>query len=544
MSQYDLIVLREMLDAAFNVSDLRNLAFDYFREVNDDLPSSATKSEFVRRLIDYADRQGQIEYIVAYTQKENPNQYRYYKDRLMKRAYGDEQRLADLKRNIDRELKLLKDFEDLKRREDHPRRLLDIEANIKRQKEQLADYERQLAELEGASAVDELKQSIQAALQPPVPLHYDLPRAVEGGSSIHYEDFEIEIRPFDGQEYELIVRSPAGDGREKATFPFDDEQLKDRLLDVQAAWEEEKQAVQEFGSELFEFLFPDELRGLYRASLNQVSKVGQGLRLKLRLGDPSDPKLAFLPWEFLFDDSRYEYVCLSTETPVVRYIEMPRAISPLSVKPPLRILGMVANPTNFPEIKIEEEKQRLEKAVNGLREKGLVELHWLEGQTWRELQSKMRQGPWHIFHFIGHGRFDKNLNQGQLVFCNEQGSADFFGAVKLARLLANHKPMRLVLLNACEGASGGTELFSGTAPVLIMRGLPAVVAMQYPIKNISAVEFARSFYESLADGYPVDAAVAEARIAISLAYDQAVEWGMPALYMRAQDGNIFEVGGS
>ncbi|MCB0032692.1 MAG: SUMF1/EgtB/PvdO family nonheme iron enzyme [Anaerolineales bacterium] len=368
---------------------------------------------------------------------------------------------------------------------------------------------------------------------------------------MNYQDFELEVRPLGGREYELvIIRSPAGEGREQATLPFSELQLKNHLLNVEVAMlrsgnvrrmalSEEEQAVQDFGRALFDFLLPAELRSAYRTSLSRVHAVGDGLRVKLRL---NDPKLAFLPWEFLFDSNRREYVCLSIETPLVRYLEIQRSIPPLKVEPPLRILGMVVNPKNYPhQLDVAKEKQRVEEAVKDLQAAGLVELQWLEGQTWRDLQRELRRGPWHVFHFIGHGAFDTARDEGRLIFANSQGNADPFGATQLARLLADHKPLRLALLNACEGARGGTELFSGTAPILVSRGLPAVVAMQYAITDGGAIEFARAFYESLADAYPVDAAVGEARKAMSFAFEQTVEWGVPVLYMRARDGVLFEL---
>jgi formylglycine-generating enzyme required for sulfatase activity len=76
---------------------------------------------------------------------------------------------------------------------------------------------------------------------------------------------------------------------------------------------------------------------------------------------------------------------------------------------------------------------------------------------------------------------------------------------------------------------------SSTAAILARRGVPAVLAMQYEITEKAAIEFARAFYEALADGWPVDAAVAEGRKAIRLAADNTVEWGTPVLWMPAPE---------
>ena len=129
-----------------------------------------------------------------------------------------------------------------------------------------------------------------------------------------------------------------------------------------------------------------------------------------------------------------------------------------------------------------------------------------------------------------------------ISFCNAQGKARDFRATDLARLLADYRSLRLVVLNACEGARGsGQDVFSSTASILVQRKLPAVLAMQYAITDRAAIEMARSFYEALADGLPVDTAVSEARKGISFAVTNTVEWGTPVLFMRAPDGQLFEM---
>ena len=210
--------------------------------------------------------------------------------------------------------------------------------------------------------------------------------------------------------------------------------------------------------------------------------------------------------------------------------------------PPLRILGMMVSPSDLPPLDLENEKHRVEETTQPLQKNGLVNLTWLEGKTWRDLQKAMRGGPWHIFHFIGHGAFDRNAGEGLIMLEDEDGASHRLSATQLGRLLADHHSLRLALLNACEGAkSNERDIFSSTGAILVRRGLPAVLAMQYQITDRAAVEFSRSFYEALSEGMPVDAAVVEARKAISLAVNNTVEWGTPVLYMRAPDGKVFDI---
>jgi tetratricopeptide (TPR) repeat protein len=99
----------------------------------------------------------------------------------------------------------------------------------------------------------------------------------------------------------------------------------------------------------------------------------------------------------------------------------------------------------------------------------------------------------------------------------------------------------LVVLNACEGARTSQEdPYAGVAQTLVLQGIPAVIAMQFEIVETAAITFAQEFYGAVADGFPVDAAVSEARKAI-FATGNDVEWGTPVLYMRTPQGVIFEI---
>ncbi|MFZ4659930.1 MAG: SUMF1/EgtB/PvdO family nonheme iron enzyme [Caldilineaceae bacterium] len=286
-------------------------------------------------------------------------------------------------------------------------------------------------------------------------------------------------------------------------------------------------------------LFTGETRSRYDVSQERARHQRKGLRVKLRIQPPA---LAALPWEYLYDPRAAEYLCLSRSTPVVRYLELPQPIQPLEVTPSLQVLGMIASPSDLTPLDVTLEKQRIDLAVAGLKAQGLLEWTWLEGQTARDLQRYLRRSPWHVFHFIGHGRYDALRAEGQIALADAVGKTHLFGATDLARLLADHHELRLVLLNSCEGAQGNSDdIFAGTAATLMRRGLPAVVAMQYAITDRAAIEFAQVFYESLADGLPVDGAVSEARKAISVNIANSLEWGTPVLHLRAAEGQLFDM---
>jgi CHAT domain-containing protein len=367
-----------------------------------------------------------------------------------------------------------------------------------------------------------------------------------------YVDLEAEVASDDGRGYRVEVTSPSG-GESVATvpFPLEEHALERRLQGLRLALLSsaastrrlampDEKLVQELGAELFEWLFAGDARVLLDSSRQQVARAArdgndQWLRLILRI---RPPELAALPWEFLYDTRRDDYLSLSI--PMVRYPEVLEPIRPLAVEPPLKVLGMVARPSDRSDLDVELEKQWLLEAVNDLRTDGRVEVTWVPGQTWRELRRATNQHQWHVFHFIGHGGFDHEIGEGYIALGQEGGGTYRLAASKLGQLLGPHHSLRLVLLNSCEsGQADSHELFSSTAAVLMRRGVPAVMAMQYEISDRAAIEFARAFYEAVADGLPVDLAVRDARLAMSLARPNSLEWGTPVLYLRSSSGQLF-----
>lgn len=293
---------------------------------------------------------------------------------------------------------------------------------------------------------------------------------------MEYLEFDITIDRIDDTDYMVkVINSPAGQASEILTLPFTEAELHERQQSLQIALlrssgrrrrilGSEERAVQDFGQELFDTLFCGDVRTRHDISRHEATCQEKGLRLKMRV-QPAE--LANLPWEFIYDSCRQEYTGLSRNSPVVRYLETHQPVQPLVTQLPLRILGFVASPGDLEPIDSDREKRRMEQAIEPLRLRGLVELTWVEGQTWRDLHKALQCGPWHAFHFCGHGRFDAHTDEGQLALADEQGMACFMSATQLGRLLADHSSMRLVLLNSCDGArSSDQDVFSSSPPRL------------------------------------------------------------------------------
>ncbi|MGI0026147.1 MAG: CHAT domain-containing protein, partial [Nitrososphaera sp.] len=202
---------------------------------------------------------------------------------------------------------------------------------------------------------------------------------------------------------------------------------------------------------------------------------------------------------------------------------------------------MISSPSDYPKLDVEREWGKLREALGDLDKRGLLTLERLEDATLASLQQQLRRGEYHIFHFIGHGGFDQRLQDGVLILEDEDERGRPVSGQDLGTLMHDHRPLRLAILNACEGArTSRTDPFAGMAQSLVQQGIPAVIAMQFEITDEAAITFAHEFYGAIADGYPVDAALAEARKSI-FAQGNGLEWGTPVLYLRSPDGRIFDL---
>ena len=361
-----------------------------------------------------------------------------------------------------------------------------------------------------------------------------------------YDDFDLQIEPA-GDKYRVrLLNAPTGQATTEFVLPFTEIEVANflsRIGQVRRTMRRvdapELQAAKEFGGKLFGAVFSGEMIAQLRGSMEQASDKEHGLRIRLRLTDV--PALADLPWEFLYDANQNHFLTTSSETPVVRFLDLPQRIAPLRVALPLRVLVMIASPRNLKRLDTEGEWVRLQESLGDLLMAGQLILERLPSATLDALRLRARGAPFHVFHFIGHGGFDEAAQDGVLQFEDESEMSYPVRGEMLGMQLHDHRSLRLAVLNACEGArSSRQDPFSGVAQSLLQQRVPAVIAMQFEISDGAAKVFAKEFYRAVAEGNPVDAAVCESRKAL-FKEEFGQEWATPVLYMRSQEGQLFEL---
>ncbi|EGJ35207.1 uncharacterized caspase domain protein [Moorena producens 3L] len=300
------------------------------------------------------------------------------------------------------------------------------------------------------------------------------------------------------------------------------------------------------GEALFDTLFDDELCDDFIAFYNEVVHTKQQLlRVELHIDERKMPEVAAFPWEFMcLPEKKYSGTMWLATAPALVFSRLPsqRISAPpmeSGANEKMRIALVVSAPTDLNPVAYEEVQAAIETLAQEQPEQ--VELLPVVNPASRKaIDNILRKKP-HIFHFIGHGRF-QNEN-GEIALVDEFDQARWISANDFSELLNQHRP-RIILLQACQGAMESTSKVSvGLASKVVQQIIPVLVAMQYPVSNSTASRFACHFYKQLAQGKPADIAVQEGRREISLHESTGYrkrDFATPVIFMQVQDAQLIQ----
>lgn len=361
-----------------------------------------------------------------------------------------------------------------------------------------------------------------------------------------YQDFVLQIGPAPGGQLRVrVARSPAGEGESLSPWPswLTSLMLPDTLAEVLGRGRGDRDVVRrnpapppaapEVGRQLYELLFAGMPGRLFERSLGTLrGRRGEGLRLRLQLDLDSAAGLGAVPWELLHRAETDTFLALDRHTPILRHLEVAQPMSPLPPPGMLEVAGVAAAPGELEALDLEAEKHELA-ATRGKRR---WRLRFLAQPTVDELRRMLVEQGVHVLHFMGHGEFDPGLGQGVLLFEDGRGNSLPLTGQALAAKVAGVPSLRLVVLNACQSATGGAgDPYGGVAAALVRGGIPAVVAMQRPIADAAAIAFSRAFYRRLAAGAELEEAMTEGRQAIHTLAPSSGAFATPVLFSRTSE---------
>jgi hypothetical protein len=355
-----------------------------------------------------------------------------------------------------------------------------------------------------------------------------------------YEDFRVTFTLRTDDSYDVrAVDATGGTSTDTFTVPLAHDELERTVLrlaqngvsrratpagagrDVGGGTDAPMVDAERLGGSLATALLSGAVGAAYRRAMERAEGHGHGTRMTLSLADA--PALLSVPWEFLYQRPRF--LASQRRTPIVRLLETGSMAAAPVIDGAVRILGIVASPRDLAPLDVAGERRRITQALAPVTATGQVGLDWLEPASPKGLRLALRDGNYHVVHYVGHSDFTDRGAGVLFLEDPDDGSSVEVDETLFANLLSDQSALRLVVLNSCEGArTTMTDPYAGVATTLVQLGVPAVVAMQFEISDRAAIVFAEELYANLiARRDPIDASVAEARKAIYSDVDR-VEW--------------------
>jgi len=363
-----------------------------------------------------------------------------------------------------------------------------------------------------------------------------------------YENFDVRMRRESARSRNYVV--DAGDGKTgRFQPPFNSDRLENieilarsgALPSRRVADTTREEEARKIGSALFPCLLNGEVLAAWNRKRETAEKRDRGLRLRICCGGA--PELFDLPWEYAWNSGEAFHLAQDERTPIVRCLDVGGSSKAAKVPDLLRVLVVLSGPKDQRTLEGTQEWKRLTDQWPGSFEGKSVSLQLIEKPTAEAVNTEIERAaenkePYHVFHFIGHGRFNEDTSEGELLFEDRAGKSDPVSALKLGNILRGHSQFRLAVLNACEGGRAAVgDPYGGVAQRLVQQGLPAAIGMQYEIPDAAALRFSESFYRAIAAGRPVEGALTAARKAMSSV--DGLEWAIPVLYVRTNTSRIF-----
>jgi hypothetical protein len=272
----------------------------------------------------------------------------------------------------------------------------------------------------------------------------------------------------------------------------------------------------------------------------------------------NEAQILALPWELL-GDPKSTFLCRQ-QLPISirRYCVQSRSPSyNVQAKAKLRLLFIVSRPSSdsdegFLNPRLDPQAVMDALAANDISQ---IEVEFLRPATLRKLEQRLEKKalpPVDIIHFDGHGNYDEKKQLGYLLFETLQGTKNNISAEQLSNILTPHH-IALVVLSACQSATIGNEPFGSVAAGLTDKGVPTVLAMTYSVLVQTTRQLFAAFYQALATGQGIGAALDSARQTLAQHNQRGKrrrgegefeltlqDWFVPVLYSTGQNDVLLQ----
>ncbi|MGB3404500.1 MAG: CHAT domain-containing protein [Microcoleaceae cyanobacterium] len=204
-----------------------------------------------------------------------------------------------------------------------------------------------------------------------------------------------------------------------------------------------------------------------------------------------DGSLRTLPMALMSDGNQYlvENYNIALALPGLS-VRNPNPITSKSIK--LLVAGLSEARQNFPPL------PGVEAEVNTISQQFPATKVLLNDEfTIANLQKQIRKRNASIIHLATHGQFSSNREQTFILTANEKININNFEMLLTSRYNYGITPIEMLVLSACQTASGDNRAALGLAGVAVRSGARSTLATLWSVSDQSTAEFMESFYQKL-----------------------------------------------
>jgi hypothetical protein len=312
--------------------------------------------------------------------------------------------------------------------------------------------------------------------------------------------------------------------------------------------------VQETFSVLGQHLYAVLFHGAVESGFEEARTRATGsstLRVRLSFALEAQ-ELARLPWELLYraeGGGHGDFMAKAHRLVLSRRLQLRNPTPTVPASPPIVVRFLVAMP--------ETEAYRQQRAdlvaelrkVSEYTQSIVPEVleHWSDVEAAEMIDRRPYPQVVHVVGLAKRVR-EQGVDGVRLCLDDERGGVRWAEPRTLLALFDNNggrapaDQIRLVILHLCEPSPLDFEVtFERLAPELIRKGIPAVLALQYPLIGTAAGRFVQSLYEGLVRWGSIEAAVQSARSDLFNRFETDRLFGAPVLYMQRVDSELFAV---
>ena len=194
-------------------------------------------------------------------------------------------------------------------------------------------------------------------------------------------------------------------------------------------------------------------------------------------------------------------------------------VPPGSVRLPVKVLILAANPPDTEALRIDQEIREIQKTIRSGKDRDNIEvsIHLAVGPA--DISQALLDDEPKLVHFAGHG----GGPDGSIAAEDDYGLAHVIpvdGLVHLFRTFG--RSVDCVLVNACD-----TELLARELSAVV----PFAIGMRQPVRDRSSIRFSTGFYQALAAGKSIEEAFQLGVIMLKMTPNGS-DAGAPVLFRR------------